>query len=288
MIGVVVSRTKPAAPRRMTSSEPPLTATAMSSVPLRVEVGGRNGDRRSRRPRPAPAAVKPPSGEREQDRDRVVAAVGDREVRRPSPSKSPAAMPVGCDADRDRRLWTANVAPPLFSSTDNAFDAVVGDGDVGLPVGVEVRDGDLARLALHGVVALGATENPSLPGLRRSTRDVCRAVRGGDEVGAPVAVEVTRADGAELPAERHGLAREAAGGVAQRDHDAVAEHEVRDREIRQAVAVEVADACRCSSRPRAANGEPGSSAKPPPGRRRNTETCWRPGSTPRRPAGRRD
>jgi hypothetical protein len=33
-IGVVVSRTKPAAPRRMTSSEPPLTATAMSSVPL--------------------------------------------------------------------------------------------------------------------------------------------------------------------------------------------------------------------------------------------------------------
>ena len=90
------------------------------------------------------------------------------------------------------RTWFWKVPSPLPSNTDTSLESVVGDGQVGAAVAVEVprHEGDwpgprrVQHLVLEGAVAVA-----------QQHRHVVGAVVGDGQVGAAVAVEVPRHEG---------------------------------------------------------------------------------------------
>ena len=133
--------------------------------------------------------------------------------------------------------WVWKVPSPLPSRTDTSFAVVVGDGEVGAAVAVEVARHDRDGIGPHRVGDLGLE---GAVAVAQQHRHVVRAVVGDGEVGAAVAGEVARHDRDGTGPHRVGdLGLEGAVAVAQQDRHVVAVV-VGDGEVGAAVAVEVA------------------------------------------------
>ena len=167
MIGVVVSRAKPAAPPRITSSEVIVdTATSSEPLPSKSAPATLTGPPATATGDPA-AGVNVPMAVRSRIETVLSEKFDTARSVRPSPSKSPAVMPLGRVPTATGVPSDANVPPPVFARIDTEFDSSLVTAMSGPPS--PLKSATAIWRGCTPTAWFPASVNPSLPGLRSNT-----------------------------------------------------------------------------------------------------------------------